>query len=120
MEMFALMLMWKWFYYAPNTVKEMYDRQEELAKAKGKDFKPQPFKMPPAPGNFGTSTKVSTLPRTTPAAQPKKEKRSWGCDDAIPTVCTFVHDTREICRSWPEILNRATVILSKPRNSYLD
>ena len=60
MEMFALMLMWKWFYYAPNTVKEMYDRQEELAKAKGKDYKPQPFKMPPAPGNFGTSTKVST------------------------------------------------------------
>jgi len=61
MEMFALMLMWKWFYYAPNTVKEMYDRQEELAKAKGKDFKPQPFKMPPAPGNFGTSTKAATI-----------------------------------------------------------
>ena len=26
--------MWKWFYYAPNTIKEMYERQEMLAKAK--------------------------------------------------------------------------------------
>jgi hypothetical protein len=35
MEMFTLAVMWKWFYYAPNTLKEMYDRQIKLAAKKG-------------------------------------------------------------------------------------
>mmetsp|Transcript_17799 Transcript_17799/g.44966 ORF Transcript_17799/g.44966 Transcript_17799/m.44966 type:complete len:486 (+) Transcript_17799:177-1634(+) len=60
-EMFMLMIMWKWFYYAPNTVKEMYERQEMLAKQKGKTFKRQPFEMPQAPGDYGMATKAATM-----------------------------------------------------------
>ena len=46
MEMFALAVMWKWFYYAPNTLKEMYDRQIALAAKKGDTSIVQPFDMP--------------------------------------------------------------------------
>jgi len=31
----VLQVMWKWFYYSPNTLKEMYERQEMLATKKG-------------------------------------------------------------------------------------
>ena len=27
--------MWKWFYYTPNTLKEMYARQQQLAEKRG-------------------------------------------------------------------------------------
>jgi len=63
-EMFALALMWKWFYYAPNTIKEMYDRQIMLAKKKGDHSIVQPFQMPKAPGDFhgsGDVTKAATI-----------------------------------------------------------
>mmetsp|Transcript_9825 Transcript_9825/g.19102 ORF Transcript_9825/g.19102 Transcript_9825/m.19102 type:complete len:482 (-) Transcript_9825:313-1758(-) len=60
-QMIALMFMWKWFYYAPNTVKEMYERQQMLAEQKGQEFKRQPFEMPPAPGEYGDSTKAATI-----------------------------------------------------------
>ena len=46
MEMLALAVMWKWFYYAPNTLKEMYDRQIALAAKKGDTSIVQPFDMP--------------------------------------------------------------------------
>lgn len=37
--------MWKWFYYSPNTLKEMYDRQQKLAEKKGK-VGPTPYLNP--------------------------------------------------------------------------
>jgi fatty acid desaturase len=60
-EMMALMVMWKWFYYAPNTVKELYDRQIKLAEKKGDFSITQPFDMPKAPGDFGDVTKAATV-----------------------------------------------------------
>jgi len=62
MEMFALMVMWKWFYYAPNTLKEMNERQEMLAAKKGEDTTGMnPFKLPPSPGDYGDVTKAATI-----------------------------------------------------------
>ena len=61
MEMLALAVMWKWFYYAPNTLKEMYDRQIALAAKKGDTSIVQPFDMPTAPGDFGDVTKAATI-----------------------------------------------------------
>jgi len=61
MEMFTLAVMWKWFYYAPNTLKEMYDRQIKLAAKKGDTSIKQPFEMPKAPGDFGDVTKAATI-----------------------------------------------------------
>jgi len=61
-NMFGLMLMWKWFYYAPNTVKEMVERQKKLAKTRGDaDAIQQPFEMPPADGDFKGATKAATI-----------------------------------------------------------
>lgn len=40
--------MWKWFYYSPNTLKEMYERQEMLATKKG-EVRPPPSTRNPKP-----------------------------------------------------------------------
>jgi fatty acid desaturase len=60
LEMFALMTMWKWFYYTPNTLKEMYARQKQLAEKRGETAE-QPFNLPKAPGDFGDATKQATI-----------------------------------------------------------
>mmetsp|Transcript_10360 Transcript_10360/g.24355 ORF Transcript_10360/g.24355 Transcript_10360/m.24355 type:complete len:480 (-) Transcript_10360:53-1492(-) len=59
-QMLSLMVMWKWFYYSPNTLKEMYDRQQKLAEKKGKTVV-QPFQLPVAPGGFDPATKACTV-----------------------------------------------------------
>ena len=56
MEMLALAVMWKWFYYAPNTLKEMYDRQIALAAKKGDTSIVQPFDMPTVRKMWGVPT----------------------------------------------------------------
>jgi len=60
-QMFALMVMWKWFYYAPNTLKEMFARQKLLASNRGDNSVVQPFELSRAPGDFGDVSKAATI-----------------------------------------------------------
>eukprot|EP00960_Hanusia_phi_P049591 759651-Hanusia_phi.AAC.3 len=54
-------VMWKWFYYAPNTLKEMYGRQKILASNRGDNSVVQPFELSKAPGDFGDVSKAATI-----------------------------------------------------------
>ena len=38
-----LMATWKWFYYAPNTLKELFQQEKDRAARRGDDSKTQPF-----------------------------------------------------------------------------
>jgi hypothetical protein len=52
-QVVGLALIWKWFYYAPNTMKEMYQRREREAKKAGEDFE-NPFKTGELPSTVAT------------------------------------------------------------------
>ena len=54
------MLIWKWYYYAPNTLKEMFNRQNSLA-AKKEDSVVQPFDLPPVDGDYDGATQHATF-----------------------------------------------------------
>ena len=43
LQVAGLALVWKWFYYAPNTLKELFARKEREAQKAGKEA-PNPFK----------------------------------------------------------------------------
>lgn len=60
LEMFALMTMWKWFYYTPNTLKEMYGRQKELADRRGEKAE-QPFDVGMGEGDYASATRQATI-----------------------------------------------------------
>jgi fatty acid desaturase len=52
-QVVGLALIWKWFYYAPNTMKEMYGRREREAKKNGEDFE-NPFQTGELPSTVAT------------------------------------------------------------------
>ena len=52
-QVVGLALIWKWFYYAPNTMKEMYARREREATKAGEDFE-NPFKTGELPSTLVT------------------------------------------------------------------
>jgi fatty acid desaturase len=52
-QVVGLALIWKWFYYAPNTMKEMYQRKEREAQKAGEDFV-NPFKTGELPSTVAT------------------------------------------------------------------
>lgn len=54
------MLIWKWYYYAPNTLKEMFNRQNSLT-AKKEDSIVQPFNLPLVDGDFNGATQHATF-----------------------------------------------------------
>lgn len=60
MQMAAISMIWKWFYYSPNTQKEMYKREIELKANKGEVVE-QPFKLPEAPDTQIGRTEAATI-----------------------------------------------------------
>lgn len=59
-QVLAFMTSWKWFYYAPNTLKELYEHRQSVAAVRGQPFE-QPFDLPPAAGGqYGAATEQAT------------------------------------------------------------
>ena len=52
-QVIGLALIWKWFYYAPNTMKEMYARREREAEKNGEKME-NPFKTGELPSTVAT------------------------------------------------------------------
>ena len=52
-QVVGLALIWKWFYYAPNTMKELYGRREREAKKNGEAFE-NPFQTGELPSTVAT------------------------------------------------------------------
>ena len=55
LQVAGLALVWKWFYYAPNTLKELFARKEREAQKAGKEA-PNPFKTGHFPSTLLTVT----------------------------------------------------------------
>ena len=53
-QVVGLALIWKWFYYAPNTMKEMYQRREREAVKAGDSSYENPFKTGELPSTLVT------------------------------------------------------------------
>lgn len=60
LTMAKYMLIWKWYYYAPNTLKEMFNRQNTLAAKRGETVV-QPFDLPVVDGDFNGATQHATF-----------------------------------------------------------